>query len=253
MLHDVQARVDGRNIPLNQAGVSDLKYPMTVSGQSTVGVFCMSVGLPGNCKGTHMSRFIEVLASNGGEVSAYAMPWLLSRLKSRLGAESARVEVKFPFFVRRSAPVSGASALMDYECSLVGESGPGWDDVVVGVRVPVTSLCPCSKEISDYGAHNQRGEIEVRVRCHMPVGLEELLNLLESCGSSQVYPLLKRADERHVTMQAYDNPVFVEDIVRNAVEALRSDGRITWFDVRAKNAESIHNHSAYAYFNSGCR
>jgi GTP cyclohydrolase I len=215
----------------------------------------MSVGLPEEFKGTHMSRFIEVLNTHRGEMTMRTLPLLLSDLRRRLQAKAARVEVIFPYFIERSAPVSGATALMDYECSFIGHSVDGADDFVLGVKVPVTSLCPCSKEISDYGAHNQRGYITIQTRSVRQsdgstafVWIEDIVSIAERSASAPVYPLLKRPDERHVTMQAYDKPVFVEDMVREVALSLQSDTRIAWFHVRAVNQESIHNHSAFAQF-----
>jgi GTP cyclohydrolase I len=213
----------------------------------------MSVGLPKEFKGTHMSRFIEVLNEHRGELTMRTLPTLLLDLRQRLHARTARVEVVFPYFIERPAPVSGATALMDYECSFIGHSRADGDDFVLGVQVPVTSLCPCSKAISDYGAHNQRGHITIQTRsARLPDGgtafvwIEDLVLIAEQAASSPVYPLLKRPDERHVTMQAYDKPVFVEDMVREVAVSLQRDQRIAWFYVRAVNQESIHNHSAFA-------
>lgn len=254
---DVQSQTDQRQIPIDQVGVADLRYPVVVldreqGRQTTVATIQMSVALPHEFKGTHMSRFIEVLNAHRGEVTLRTMPAILCDLKERLDAERARVEVSFPYFLERAAPVSGAKALMDYECSFVGESNGGVNDFVLAVTVPVTSLCPCSKEISDYSAHNQRGYVTIEVRS-VPVGsepaivwIEELVEVAEAAGSAPVYALLKRVDERHVTMQAYDNPVFVEDIVRNVAVQLQEDRRVAWFRVTAVNQESIHNHSAFA-------
>jgi GTP cyclohydrolase I len=200
-----------------------------------------------------MSRFVEVLNDHRGEVTMRTVPTILRDLKGRLHAESARIQVTFPYFLERAAPASGARALMDYECSFVGDLHEGHADFVLGVRVPVTSLCPCSKAISDYGAHNQRGVIAINVRSVTSatgepelIWIEELVELAEQSASAPVYPLLKRADERHVTMQAYDNPVFVEDIVRNIAVRLQEDARVAWFEIHAVNHESIHNHSAFA-------
>lgn len=255
-MEDVQGRPDDRGIPLNQAGVSDLSYPIVVLDRSnerqrTVAKIAMSVGLPHNFKGTHMSRFIEVLEEHRGEVTLRTLPSILRDLRSRLDAETARVELVFPYFVEKAAPVSGAKALMDYECTFVGESNGG-DRFTLGVRVPVTSLCPCSKTISDYGAHNQRTYVTVQVRS--PSGareedliwIEELIDTAESCSSAPVYPLLKRPDERHVTMQAYDHPAFVEDIARDVAMRLKADSRVGWFRVHVRSDESIHNHCAFA-------
>ena len=256
-MDDIQGQSDDRGIPLDQAGVTDLRYPIIVldrdrERQQTVARLTMSVNLPHHFKGTHMSRFIEVLNDHRGEVTMRTLPLILRELKSRLEAESARIEVSFPYFTERSAPVSGASALMDYECTFIGDANGNGEDFVLGVQVPVTSLCPCSKAISDYGAHNQRGVITMEVRCVRHDGelaliwIEELIEVAERSASAPVYPLLKRADERHVTMQAYDNPVFVEDMVRNVAAELRADNRVAWFRVHAVNHESIHNHGAFA-------
>jgi GTP cyclohydrolase I len=200
-----------------------------------------------------MSRFIEVLNRHRGEVTLRTLPTLLGELRERLDAERARVEIEFPYFLERTAPVSGATSLMEYECSFVAEAGANGDDFVLGVSVPVATLCPCSKAISDYGAHNQRGVITLTVRTRRDtdgrpeiVWIEELVELAEASGSCPVYPLLKRPDERHVTMRAYDNPAFVEDVVRNAAVALKEDERVIWFRVHAINFESIHNHNAFA-------
>jgi GTP cyclohydrolase I len=251
ILEDVQRRADDREVAIEQVGVSGLRYPITVldktaERQSTVATISLSVGLPHDTKGTHMSRFIEVLEQHRGELTVRTIPTVLQALKERLDAESARIEVRFPYFLERLAPVSGTPALMDYECSFEGEVEGGAADFVLGVGVPVTSLCPCSKEISDYGAHNQRGHVRIQVRSSDIVWIEELIEVAEVSASAPVYALLKREDERYLTMQAYDNPVFVEDMVRNVAVRLRADPRVTWFRVRAENQESIHNHNAYA-------
>jgi len=257
-LEDVQSRKDHRQIGLDRAGVSDIRYPIVVldrdhQRQSTIATIAMSVSLPHDFKGTHMSRFIEVLSAHRGELTLRTLPLVLNELKQRLEAKSARMEVTFPYFLERRAPVSGAAALMDYQCSFVGESNGTSDDFILQVRVPVTSLCPCSKAISDYGAHNQRGFITIDVRTKRTfdggpeiVWIEELIALAEKSASAPVYPLLKRSDERFVTMQAYDNPVFVEDMVRTVSLELQGDSRVAWFRVHAVNHESIHNHSAFA-------
>ncbi len=257
-MEDVQNRRDERQLPIDQVGVSDLRYPIVVldraqQRQQTVASLTMAVDLPHHFKGTHMSRFVEVLNAYRGEVTMRTLPVLLSELKERLDAERARIEVTFPYFLERRAPVSGACALMDYECTFIGELNGKGDDFLLGVRVPVTSLCPCSKEISDYGAHNQRGHVAIEVRTRASdhgsptlVWIEELVEVAEQSASAPLYPLLKRPDERHVTMQAYDNPVFVEDLVRNVALRLMDDDRIAWFRVQAVNQESIHNHNAFA-------
>lgn len=255
---DMQSQADDRQIDIDQVGVSDLRSPIVVldrrlERQPTVASINMSVGLPHHFKGTHMSRFVEVLNEHRGEMTMRTMPALLRAMKQRLEAESARVELSFPYFLERAAPVSGAKGLMDYESWFHGESNGHGDDFVLGVRVPVTSLCPCSKAISDYGAHNQRGYISIEVRSEPDaaghpslIWIEELVEVAEASASAPVYALLKRDDERHVTMQAYDNPVFVEDMVRNVAARLKRDGRVKWFRVHAVNHESIHNHGAFA-------
>lgn len=257
-MDDVQNRPDDRRIPIDRVGVSGLRYPIVVldhrdGRQETVATLSMSVSLPHHFKGTHMSRFIEVLNRHRGEVTMRTLPRILHELREKLDAESAHIEVRFPYFVERSAPVTESKALMDYECSFVGESDGVNDDFVLGARVPVTSLCPCSKDISDYGAHNQRSYVTLEVRSARTEGdgaqiiwIEELIEIAERSASAPVYALIKRPDERHVTMQAYDNPVFVEDIVRSAAGRLKADGRVAWFRVHAVNEESIHNHNAFA-------
>jgi GTP cyclohydrolase I len=257
-MHDVQSRQDDRGISIDQVGVSDLRYPITVidgrkGKQQTVARLSMSVNLPHHFKGTHMSRFVEILNEHHGEVTMRTLIVILRKLRERLDAETAQIEVRFPYFLERSAPVSEAQALMDYECSFVGESDGKREDLVLGVRVPVTSLCPCSKEISDYGAHNQRGYLTIEVRGRQinvkegeSIWIEELIEVAEKSASSPVYALIKRTDERYVTMQAYDNPVFVEDMARNVATQLHGDKRVTWFRVHAVNEESIHNHNAFA-------
>ena len=257
IVQDVQSYADTRGIPLDQVGVTQLRYPIVVLDreqevQSTVADLSISVSLPHHFKGTHMSRFVEVLNEHRGEITMRTLPAILHELKERLDAESARIEVAFPYFLERQAPVTGARSLMDYECCFVGQSNGDSGDFVLTVRVPVTSLCPCSKEISDYGAHNQRGVITIDVRSAVEddgpalIWIEELIEIAERSASAPVYALLKRPDERHVTMQAHDNPVFVEDMARNAAQHLQDDRRIVWFRVHAMNHESIHNHAAFA-------
>lgn len=257
-MYDVQNSSDDRQIAIDRVGVSDLRYPIIVLDrkneiQHTVADVTLSVSLPHHFKGTHMSRFIEIMNEHRGEVTMRTLPVILHTMKERLEAESAHLEARFPYFLERSAPASGARGLVDYECHFKCSSNGHGDDFVLGVRVPVTSLCPCSKAISDYGAHNQRGFITIEVRS-IPneegrpsiIWIEELVEVAETSASAPVYALLKRPDERHVTMQAYDNPVFVEDMVRNAAGKLREDSRVAWFRVNAVNQESIHNHSAFA-------
>ena len=262
-MYDVQNHRDDRQIPIDKVGVCDLQYPIVVldrhsQRQSTTAKLSMSVNLPHEFKGTHMSRFIEVLNAHRGEITMRTLPLILRELKTRLDAESAHMEVSFPYFLERQAPISGAVGLMDYQCQFTGEANGGTSDFVLSVCVPVTSLCPCSKAISDYGAHNQRGQVTIEVRTRQAedglptlIWIEELVEFAESSASAPVYALLKRQDERHVTMQAYDNPVFVEDLVRNVALKLQSDERVTWFRVHALNQESIHNHNAFAEIERG--
>lgn len=257
-MDDVQSRPDDRRIPIDQVGVSDLRYPIRVldkqqGTQVVIAKLALSVSLPHHFKGTHMSRFIELLSRYQGEVTMQTLPRMLHELRTRLDAESARIEIGFPYFLERAAPVTESKALMDYECTFVGESDGVTDQFILGVRVPVTSLCPCSKEISDYGAHNQRGYITIEVRGDQTEGgeaeilwIEDLIEVAERSASAPVYPLVKRADERYITMQAYDNPAFVEDMVRSVAVHLQRDARVRWFRVHARNDESIHNHSVFA-------
>jgi GTP cyclohydrolase I len=257
-LVDMQAAPDDRQIALDKVGVSGLKTPIVVldresERQNTVAEVTMSVNLPHHFKGTHMSRFIEALEDARGEMTMRTLPALCDDLRERLEADAAHVEARFPYFMNKAAPESGATALMDVACAFLGDVTEDRRSFTLEVQVPVTSLCPCSKAISDYGAHNQRGTITLAVRTR-PDGkgafelmwIEELVAIAEASASAPVYPLLKRADERHVTMQAYDNPVFVEDMVRNAARQLMDDDRVVWCRVRAENEESIHNHAAVA-------
>jgi GTP cyclohydrolase I len=261
-LADMQKTPDERGVDIDQVGVCDLSYPIVVLDrdnrqQSAAAVISMSVSLPHHFKGTHMSRFLEVLARHQGEVTMRTLPVLLAELRKRLDAEAAHIELEFTYFLMRTAPVSGLRAPMDYRCAFIGESSGERDDFILRVSVPVSTLCPCSKVISDYGAHNQRGYVTISIRTQREEGgawqlvwIEELIEIAEKSASAPIYPLLKRTDERFVTMQAYDNPVFVEDVVRNAAAMLKQDARIRWFEVRAVNHESIHNHSAFAVVRS---
>jgi GTP cyclohydrolase IB len=214
------------------------------------------VDLPPAIKGAHLSRFVEVLHETAGEITPQAIPAILDALRTRLSATSARMEVSFPFFLRRTAPVTGAAALMEYQSWLAGHVTGAGTHIMLGVQVPVTSVCPCSKAISDYGAHNQRATITICVRPLDEQGLptqiwaEDLIEVAEAAASCPVFPLLKRPDERHVTMRAHDHPVFVEDMARAAAQALGRDARIAWFSVEAASDESIHNHRAFARIQS---
>jgi len=258
MLNDTQNAHDDRNIPINKVGICDLRHPIAVMDraqkrQHTIGVFSMSVDLPASLKGTHMSRFLEVLNRHHGQMTMSTLPQILEEMRTHLEADSAQLGVKFPYFIERRAPVSGATALLDYEVEYLGASTKDKQEARLRVTVPVKTLCPCSKAISDYGAHNQRGYVSMEVECErnakghpQMIWIEELAEVAEKSASSPLYPLLKRPDERHVTMLAYDNPVFVEDLSRNVAKCLMEDKRIASFRVAVVNQESIHNHNAFA-------
>lgn len=252
-LEDVQSRPDSRGIALDEAGVTGLRYPVAVSDrdgakQETIGEATMAVSVPGEVKGTHMSRFVEILHEHSTEISAATLPVILDTVCQRLGATQARLQVRATYFRERLAPVTRARALMGYEAAWSAHTDGATPQLELEVRVPVTSVCPCSKAVSDYGAHNQRGHITIRVRLagRDQLWIEDLIDLAEGAASAPVYPLLKRPDERFVTMQAFDNPVFVEDMARNVAEVLRDDDRVAAFGVRAENDESIHDHAAFA-------
>jgi GTP cyclohydrolase I len=259
-LDDVQARPDTRGIALDEVGIRGLRYPIVVwdrerDKQETIAEITMSVSLPAHVKGTHLSRFVETLGEHAGEVTMRTIPGILAALRQRLDAGRARIEVSFPYFIERAAPVTSARALLDYQCQFTGDADARGCRFTLTVRVPVTSVCPCSKAISDYGAHNQRGSITISVQAGQDldgepqvIWIEELIELAEGSASAPVFPLLKRPDERHLTMLAYDNPVFVEDMARSVAQGLRADPRVTWFAVEAVNEESIHNHAAFARF-----
>ena len=248
---DVQNMPDDRGVEIDKVGIKNIKYPIVVldkqnGTQYTVANVNMYVNLPHNFKGTHMSRFVEILNEYRGQIDVKSIPQILKTMKERLNAESAHLEVEFPYFIEKKAPVSGEPSLMEYICRFKGTLTDKLD-IVVELEVPVTTLCPCSKEISEHSAHNQRGVVRVAYRASEFVWIEDIIKLIESCGSSEVYALLKREDEKFVTEQAYENPRFVEDVVREAARKLLAKPEITWFAVEAENFESIHNHSAYAY------
>lgn len=257
-LPDIQKIADTRGIAIDQVGISDLKYPIQVLDRngkpfSVVAEISMSVHLPHHFKGTHMSRFLEVLTSHEGEITMRTLPVILRDLKVKLNAESAYIDVKFPYFIEKEAPVTKAKGKVGFECTFIGSSNGVKDDFALRVKVPVTTLCPCSKEISDRGAHNQRGyvTIEVRTREVSPgkwdiIWIEELVEVAENAASAPVYSVLKRPDERHVTMQAFDKPTFVEDVVRNCSVVLNKDKRIRTYQIAVVNHESIHEHNAFA-------
>jgi GTP cyclohydrolase I len=250
-IEDVQARADSRRIPINKVGIKDVYHPVRVkdraSGeQHTIANFNMYVALPHNFKGTHMSRFVEVLHGNEREISVESFRDILTEMTEKLNAQSGHIEMQFPFFVMKKAPVSGVESLMNYQASLIGELHDGKPELWLKVVVAATSLCPCSKDISKYGAHNQRSHITIKAKIDGHMWLEELIEIAESEASCEVYGILKRADEKHVTERAYENPKFVEDIVRDVAVRMNNEERVRAYVVEAENFESIHNHSAYA-------
>jgi GTP cyclohydrolase I len=249
---DVQNSADTRRIAINKVGIKSIRHPVRVSDknggvQHTVALFNMYVGLPHNFKGTHMSRFIEILNGNEREISVESFEPMLREMVKRLEAETGHIEMTFPYFINKSAPVSGVQSLMDYQVTFTGEIREGGQyEFTMRVVVPVTSLCPCSKKISDYGAHNQRSHVTVTATTNAHLWIEELVQLVESQASCELYGLLKRPDEKFVTERAYDNPKFVEDMVRDVAGLLNAEPRIDAYIVESENFESIHNHSAYA-------
>ncbi len=251
VIEDVQSRKDTRQIPINKVGIKDIRHPVRVKDRSmgeqhTIACFNMYVNLPHNFKGTHMSRFVEILNQHEREISVESFKEMLREMAERLEADSGHIEMRFPYFVNKKAPVSGVESLMDYDVTFIGEIHKGIDDMTIKVVVPVTSLCPCSKKISDYGAHNQRSHVTVTARINDFVWVEEIIELVEQEASCELYGLLKRPDEKQVTERAYNNPKFVEDMVRDVAARLNQEDRISAYVVESENFESIHNHSAYA-------
>jgi len=248
---DIQAMHDTRQIPINKVGIKDILHPVRIQDragedQHTIARFNMYVNLPHDFKGTHMSRFVEILNNHEREITVKSFREMLKEMTERLEADSGHIEMSFPYFVNKSAPVSGVQSLLDYDVTLIGEFVDGVAHTHIKAVVPVTSLCPCSKKISDYGAHNQRSHVTVKVRLRDFVWIEELIDLVEQEASSELYGLLKRPDEKFVTEQAFNNPKFVEDLVRDLAVRLNLDDRISAYVVESENFESIHNHSAYA-------
>ena len=256
-LTDVQSLPDDRNISLHRVGIKNIRYPITVldkinGTQQTVASVNMYVNLPHQFKGTHMSRFVEILNQYHRDISLQNFSKILAEMKGRLNSQEAHLEVDFPYFIEKQAPVTKTPGLMEYGCGFHGSMTDRLDMVLV-VNVPVTTVCPCSKEISDYGAHNQRGEVRAWVRFDRFLWLEDVIAEIEKASSSEVYSVLKRPDEKFVTERAYDRPMFVEDVVRNVCQHLKKLPAITWFAVEAENFESIHNHSAYACMKTSLR
>ena len=248
---DIQAKQDTRKLAIDQVGIRELRHPVKVrdrdhGDQFTVATFNMYVGLPHNFKGTHMSRFVEVLNDHENVISVHSFKEIVKQVATKLDSETSTIEMTFPYFLVKSAPVTGVKSLVDYEVTLLGQLQDDNVQITTSVVVPVTSLCPCSKEISNYGAHNQRSHVTITVLAEEFVWIEELIELAEANASSQLYGLLKRPDEKFVTEQAYDNPKFVEDMVRDVAAQLIADERVVSYTVESENFESIHNHSAYA-------
>ena len=248
---DVQSLADTRQLAIDKVGIKSIRHPVRVRDrnvgvQHTIATFNMYVHLPHNFKGTHMSRFVEILNSHEGEISVESFEDMLRHMVKRLDAESGHIEMTFPYFINKAAPVSGVKSLRDYEVTIAGEITATDYIQTLKVVVPVTSLCPCSKKISDYGAHNQRSHVTITARTSDFVWIEDLVGIAEEQASCELYGLLKRPDEKYVTERAYDNPKFVEDLVRDVAMQLNSDPRIDSYVVESENFESIHNHSAYA-------
>jgi len=255
-MQDVQNRPDGRNLPLKKVGVKNVSYPIQVldklnKTQQTIGTIDLFANLPHHFKGTHMSRFIEVFNRHHKNLGMPNFLAMLEEIRSVLEAEEAFGTVAFPYFIEKSAPVSGQKSLMRYECSYQGEVLPELKRFFVGIEVPVQTLCPCSKEISAYGAHNQRSFVRVLLQFGGFFWIEDIISLIESCASAPLFTLLKREDERWITEHAYDNPVFVEDLVREVTIRIEALGIFPWFSVEAENMESIHLHEAYACIERG--
>ena len=251
MIPDIQNTPDTRRIPINKVGIKDILHPVRVKDRSggeqhTVARFNMYVNLPAHFKGTHMSRFVEILNRHEREIGVQSFREMLGEVTRRLEAQSGHIEMCFPYFVAKNAPVSGVQSLMDYQVTFIGEHVGGKSRTNVKVVIPVTSLCPCSKNISSYGAHNQRSHITVNARVKGFVWIEELIDIVEAQASCELFGLLKRQDEKYVTERAYDNPKFVEDVVRDIAVRLNQDERIRAYVLESENFESIHNHSAYA-------
>ena len=251
LIPDVQNMADTRHLAINKVGIKSIRHPVQVKDknvgvQHTIATFNMYVHLPHNFKGTHMSRFVEILNHHGREISVESFESILREMVEKLEAQSGYIEMSFPYFINKTAPVSGVQSLLDYDVTFIGEINNGKYRFTMKVLVPVTSLCPCSKKISERGAHNQRSHVTITVRTNRSVWIEDVVRYAEEQASCELYGLLKRPDEKFVTERAYDNPKFVEDMVRDVAAALNRDERIEAYVVESENFESIHNHSAYA-------
>ncbi len=249
-MKDVQSQEDPRKIPLDKVGIEDLLYPIRVMDkanvlQHTIAKVKLAVELPHNFRGTHMSRFVEVLNKHSNNVTLHNIENILDELKKILKAEKSYLELEFPYFIKKKAPVSGMESFMNYRCKFIASKDSNFD-FILEVNVPVHTLCPCSKEISDKGAHNQRAEVQVQVRTSKLVWIEEIVEMAENSASSPLFALLKRVDEKRVTEKAYETPRFVEDVARELAIKLSKDERILWYRIVVKSFESIHNHNAFA-------
>lgn len=252
---DVQSSEDTRQIAINKVGIKSIRHPIKVKDRSvgiqhTIAMFNMYVGLPHNFKGTHMSRFVEILNSHEREISVENFPAMLSNMVERLEAKTGHIEMSFPYFINKTAPISGVQSLLDYEVTLLGDICNGEVVTRIKIVIPVTSLCPCSKKISERGAHNQRSHVTVTVRLKDFMWIEEIVEMVEKQASCELFGLLKRPDEKYVTERAYDNPKFVEDMVRDVAACFNAEPRVVSYVVESENFESIHNHSAYALIES---
>ncbi len=248
---DVQATTDNRQIPINKVGIKGIRHPIRVRDRSsgeqhTIATFNMYVNLPHNFKGTHMSRFVEILNQHEREISVESFQDMLAEMTHLLDADSGHIEMSFPYFVNKKAPISKVESLLDYDVTIIGAIKNGVATTTLRVVVPVTSLCPCSKKISDYGAHNQRSHVTATVTTKAFVWIEDLIDTIEREASCEIFGLVKRPDEKWVTERAYDNPKFVEDMVRDVAAHFNADDRVTAYTIESENFESIHNHSAYA-------
>ena len=255
ILPDTQNQKDTREIPIDKVGVKNLRFPIVVMDkekdvQHTIATIAMTVDLPMEFKGTHMSRFVEILQNEKHEIHVDSIDAICKEMQKRFQATTSHLEMEFPYFKEKKAPVSGKPSLIDYKVKFHAVRNNNKKDFIMTVFVPVATLCPCSKSISEHGAHNQRGVVKVSVRFNEMVWIEDIISIVERCASADLYSILKREDEKYLTEKAYQNPVFVEDLVRNVVTELRKNNDITWFTVEAENFESIHNHNAYACIES---
>ncbi len=251
IIPDIQGAADTRKLAINRVGIKDIRHPVIVKDRSdgvqhTIATFNLYVFLPHQFKGTHMSRFVKILNDHEKEITVSSFNEMLTEMAALLEAKSGNIEMRFPYFVSKKAPVSGVRSLLDYDVTLIGEINEGVTSTRIKIQVPVTSLCPCSKSISDYGAHNQRSHVTVNARMRGFIWIEEIIDIVEKQASCQLYGLLKRPDEKYVTEHAYENPKFVEDMVRDIAGELNKDERIRQYVLESENFESIHNHSAYA-------